>query len=93
MIKYKAGFYWAPSILKVEIKRETKSSVVFNQKTYSGNKDASERKFTTSHRYFDTFEEAKAFLIEQYESRVASARRKLENEKSFLGNAKGMKES
>ena len=92
MIKYKAEYYWAPKIVKVEIVRETKSSVVFNQKTFSG-KDMSERKNTQYHQYFDTFKEAKAFLVKVYEKNVASARYNLEAEKSLLGTVKGMKDN
>ena len=90
MIKYKAEYRWEPRITKVEIERETKSSVFFDQKNY---KDYGmlERKDTSYHQYFDTFDEAKAFLTETYQGKIDRKRRELEVAKSYLGNVKGMK--
>jgi hypothetical protein len=92
LIKYKASYHWEPRIIGVEITRETKSSVFFLSKTPKGS-ELTERKFTTYHRYFDTFEEAKAFLAETYQRKVDSKRRELEVAKSYLGNVKGMKDN
>mgnify|MGYP006284258461 CR=1 FL=1 len=41
--------------------------------------------------YFNTWEEAHAYLLEKAEERVTSARRQLEQANGYLGNVKGMK--
>jgi hypothetical protein len=85
MVKYKAKFWWEPKIEKIEIEKETESFVFFRNKK--------EKKKTQDYVYFDSFDEAKAHLIQVYEGKATDARRALEMANSYLGNAKGLKDA
>jgi hypothetical protein len=87
MKKYKATDYGLPKIAIVEIEKETGSFVFIK----SGGRIRREAKQSRNERYCDTFEEAKAALLEGAESDVSSARRRLEQANAKLGNIKGMK--
>ena len=91
MIKYRAECRWLPKITKVKIVRETKGCV-FLRTTGFEHSEITERKITNNYQYFDTFDEAKAFLVETYQGKVDSIRREFEVAKSYLGNVKGMRE-
>lgn len=80
MIKYKAIFSYKPSIIKVEVVKETTASVW--RKTGTTDKEvAQERKETTCSKYFDDFESAKKYLIEFYGNSVEVKRIQLEEAK------------
>lgn len=83
-IKYKAEFVFYPKIDKQKIERESIKSVFVDGRRI--------KKETSRHKYFDSFQEAKAYLIELYECKVSAARSVLEGAKGHLGNAKGLKE-
>lgn len=74
MVRYKANYYYTPTITRIEVDRETSQSVFFGtcterkQTTYY-----TERKKTTYHRYFNTFEAAVGFLREQFISKLLVA--------------------
>jgi hypothetical protein len=82
--KYEArvGLFWG-EIKPVEVERETESSVWISGRRQS--------KRSSYQNYFDSWEEARAFKIEDCEREVAAARRELEYANSKLGNIKGMK--
>jgi hypothetical protein len=85
MIKYRSGGYnknGAP-IEAVEVQRETQSTIWINGKRGS--------KRTEYDNYFDTWDEAKEFLLSKASSELASARRKLERAQGEYGNIKGLK--
>lgn len=84
MIKYKAECWMGPKITKVEVERTTKSSVFIDGRM--------ERKKTDDKVYFDTFSEAKEWLVMVYDRKAQVARRNLELANARLGNAKGLKE-
>lgn len=72
-IMYKARAYWRPEVIKVTVAGETAKSV----KLGAGGR--LERKETKDEAYFDTFDQAKAWLLEIFEARAMAARRRLEN--------------
>ena len=84
MVKYKVNYYWRPEVEKVEVEKETESSVWIK-----GRREAKEAQY---HAFFDTFQEAKDFLIDVFEKKARSVRRQLEQANGYLGNAKGLKE-
>lgn len=75
---------WGKLIELVEIERETESSVWIGGRRNS--------KISDYHCYFDSFDEAKAHLLEKADEKVIGARRSLELANSHLGNIKGLKE-
>ena len=83
-IMYKARAWYRPEILTVSIDGETEHFVKIGNRR--------EKKRTDDTSFFETFEEAKAWLLEIFESRAKIARRNLEEANSYLGNVKGMKE-
>jgi hypothetical protein len=82
--KYKAGGYntGGDLILKIEVVRETASSVWVN-----GSRCAKE---TTYDNYFDTWDEAKTHLLEKAEVELENARRRLQTAQGDHGNIKGL---
>lgn len=83
MIKYVAVRYFNPIIRAVNVEKETSTSVWINGQV--------RRKVSSNKAYFDSWEKAKAWLLEWAESNAASARRDLEVANAKLGNVKGMK--
>lgn len=83
-IKYRVELFWKFNIRKIEIEKETNKFVWFH-----GVKQEKKTKF---HMFFDTFSEAKEFLISKFENKVLEARRGLELANAKLGNVKGLKE-
>jgi hypothetical protein len=71
-------------VTRVRIERFNDTSVWINGRR-SG-------RFTQWDRYYPTFAEAKASIVDGAEKRVLSLRRQLEQANDALGNAKGMKE-
>jgi hypothetical protein len=87
MIKYKVNWN---EIEPVEVVRETKSQVVLLRKGIVQT-ERREAKRSEYSNWFDTWEEAHAFLIERAEAEVQALRGQLEQAKGRLGNIKGMK--
>lgn len=83
MLKYKTGGCGNKLIESVEIDRETESSVFIGK-----NRNA---KRSSWHNYFDTWDDAKSFLLKNAEDEAAGARIRLEYANSKLGNIKGLK--
>lgn len=83
MIKFRTGGYGNKLIESVEVDRETESSVFIGK-----NRNA---KRSSYHNYFDTWEDAKAFLLKNAEEEAASCRRQLEIANGKLGNICGLR--
>lgn len=84
MIKYKADDWLRQKVDIVECDRETDSSVFV---------DGKRRAKESAHEcYFDSFDEAKAWLLDRAERRVQAARIALQRAQDSLGNIKGLKE-
>ena len=85
MIKYKAYHeFIRVKIQAVEIARETASYVVY----HDGTKESKKLAMT---KFFDEFEDAKSWLIEECNKSLDGCRRSLQLAQSTLGNAKGLK--
>jgi len=87
MIKYRTYF---DKIETVEVLRETISSVYVQTGSKKG--ERREAKRSSFYNYFDTWQEAHAFLVLRAEIAVDGARSRLENEERRLGQIRGMKE-
>lgn len=83
MIKFRTGGWGNKLIESVEIDRETETSI-FIGKTRNA-------KRSSWCSYFDTWEDAHAYLLKKAENAVASARRQLEEANGKLGNIRGLK--
>ena len=84
MTKYKAYYYSRPEVEKVEVEKETESSVWIQ-----GRREVKETQYSA---FFDTFQEAKDFLIDVFEKKAQTVRRQLERANGYIGDAKGLKE-
>jgi hypothetical protein len=71
-------------IRKIEIERETGSSVWINGRRNS--------KQSNHHSYFNTFDEAKQHLLKKAQRKIESARFLLQRARDHYGNVKGLKE-
>lgn len=76
-------------IRKVEVVKETEKTVTIMERGWG---KPSERKLVRPD-VFDTFDQAKSFMIEKAEEEVQSIRRMLEQQNGRLGNLRGLKES
>jgi hypothetical protein len=89
MKKYKARYStWGPELVEVEVARETDSSV-FISRQFGG--QARHAKRSNGDNYFDTWEEAHAYLMAQALDDLNTARKQLERVQGAFGNVKGMK--
>lgn len=85
IVKYRTSGFGKNPIEKIEVERETDSSVWI--KGRRSVKDSSWLK------YFDSWEDAHSFLLQKAEKNLISARRSLERAQGEHGNIKGMKPS
>ena len=83
IIKYKAGHYCSKMIEEVLVERESESSV-----WVGGNRLA---KMSTYDCYFDTWIQAKQHLVLKFQSKVDSARGRLNSALAELDRAKSLK--
>lgn len=92
IVKYLTSKFGRDPIEAVEVERETESSV-WVVDTWRGERGNTRRHAKRSDwdNYFDTWEEAKAFLMAQAEAKVTAARRALDSANGELGNVKGLK--
>lgn len=81
--KYKTTEHWGHAIATVNVDRETESSVWIN-----GQRHAKKSSFK---KYWDTWQEAHAYLLEKAEARLQIARAELQRAQGECGNIKGMK--
>lgn len=85
--KYRAVTY-SRKIEVVNIERESDKCVWL--KPYENRKEQRELKISESVGYFDTWEEAREFLLKMADIKVQDARRTLEYYKSLHGNVLGL---
>lgn len=74
MKKYKIEKY-SDEIKTVQILRETEKSVFFNR--FSNSSEFRELKRTEWHCYFDSFEEAKKYLLDRFKNKITSLKKQL----------------
>ena len=96
MKKYRNGGYGRNPIEEIEIERETATSVWIK---VSNGKDRRNSKKTEWHNYFDTWEEAKDFLLKNAERKVerfnvllSKAEKELASIKALERTSEGVKE-
>ncbi len=88
MKKYRTGSYGKDLICEVEVVRETEKQVIIMGHTG----DRREAKKSEYQNYFDTWEEAKEFLIIIAQNKVDDTEIKLENAKDKLGIIRGLRQ-
>jgi hypothetical protein len=86
MIKYRTSWN---EIEALEVLRETNAQVVRAVGSHAS--ERREAKRSEYYNWFDTWEDAHAFLIERAEAEVQALRGRLEQAKGRLGNIKGMR--
>jgi hypothetical protein len=91
MKKYRTSRWNPAKIEEIEITRETEVSVFY--KSPGSRTESCERKSADSHRWFNSWEEAHAYLVGEAERSVNNCRRMLETANGHLGNVKGMRSS
>lgn len=84
MKKYIANNGYGKCIRAIEIDKEIDSSVWLEGRV--------RRKHSEFESFFDTFEQAKEWLLLEAKARVDQSRRKLEHEQSIYGNILGLKD-
>lgn len=89
MIKYKASNYGYPRITTVEADAETEKTITLLRPS---GKAGRVNKQGMHESYFDSWQEAKQWLVQQHEQVVAIARLRLQRANDDLGNVKGLKE-
>ncbi len=90
MEKYLAIEWSTDRIKKIEIERESDKSI-WRRYSHDGML-RQERKITESCGYFDTWQEAKDFLLKLADAEVQKARSNLEYYSNKYGNVKGLKQ-
>lgn len=99
LIKWKASRYETDRIKRVECTRETEKAVWVLEYPWTLDGDCKKKppkecrrnKYSTTENYFDTWEDAHAFLLAEAESRAQGVRVELQRAISYLGSVKGMK--
>lgn len=92
MKKYRATSWGA--IDAHEVVHETSKTIVFQCIDIwgDGTFERKERKDADSHRWFDSWADAKSWLVANAERDVKNARRNLKSANDHLGNVKGMRQ-
>ena len=86
MKKYKVLFMMGTPIIKiVNIQKETEKTVVLED-------GRRENKITEYAGYFDTFEQAQNYLIDDCWLKIEKLGMEIKRAKGYLGNAKGLRE-
>lgn len=86
IVKFRTRFHGisVAQIKKVSVTRETAVCVWIDTRRYA--------KRSELENFFDTWDEARAFLLNCAEARLMDARRRLQEARDALGNVKGMKQ-
>lgn len=77
--------YGSNPIQEIEIQKETEKMVVL----MNGRRELKESSYE---QYFDSWDEAKQYLIRRAETRLTAARSNLQSAQDELGNIKGLKQ-
>ena len=88
MKKYRADATFG-EIASVEVLRETESSV-YIASPWAGDRGDRHAKLSETRGYFDTFEEARRFLLESEEGKVAALTRELVRRQERIEKIRGM---
>lgn len=89
LVKWRTG--WRHEIERMECTRET-AKCVWRLDDFMGTKRESRReKMGTRWQYHDSWDAAHAYLTQQAEQKLVSARRQLELAQAVAGNVKGMR--
>ena len=83
MKKFRAGGFSRKLIEEVEVDRETDVSVFIDKRRHA--------KRSSYHNYFDTWDQAKDFLLKKAEGEAKKCRRLLEVANGRLGNIRGLR--
>ena len=83
MKKFRAGGFSSKLIEAVEVDRETDVSVFIDKQRHA--------KRSSYHNYFDTWDEAKDFLLKKAEGEAERIRRLLEIANGKLGHIRGLR--
>ena len=89
MKKYRTGGYSKNLIQEVEIVRETEKQVVIRSHNGSERREA---KRSDYQNYFDDWQSAKDFLLNNAEKKVDGIKMQLERARGELGNIKGLRQ-
>jgi len=84
MKKFEAYYGWRVEITEIDVERETDQSVFV--------KGRRRAKVTERECIFDTYDDAKTWLMERAADEIESARRELELAHAKFGNIKGMRQ-
>jgi len=79
-------------IEEIEATRTTAKSVWYMGDSWGKTEERRAARQSSYERYFDTWEEAHAYLLGRTERALAQARRQLQNAQGEHGNVKGMKQ-
>lgn len=79
---------WDDKPQKVEVVKQTEKTVTIRVKSWNGS--TRDRRLVNPD-IFDTFDQAKVFMVQNQEERLKSLRLNLERENGRLGNLKGIK--
>lgn len=92
MIKYQAWAGFPIPIQKVEVVRETANSVYLPCGESWANGGRREAKRSTDRGYFDTFQEAREFLLMIEEEKIATLAREIARRQASIEKIKEMRE-
>lgn len=90
MIKFRTGLYCKGKIEQIKVISETAKTVTFA--TRLGSRERRANKRGNVENFFDTWADARDFLMREAEQKVDSARRSLELANAVLGNIKGLRQ-
>ena len=93
IVKWRTNRYGRAAIERVECTRETAQTVWYMQQDAWRKTDTEHRaaKESSGERYHDSWEDAKAYLLESANLSVIHARNALQRANDTLGNVKGLK--
>jgi len=81
-------------ITRHDIVKETPKQITYIKKWPRCNdSEHKEAKHCSSQHWFDTFDEAKEFLVARCEMKVENSKKQLQRHRSQLGNAKSIKQA
>lgn len=91
MIKYRASSSWGRGIEAFEVVKETEKQIVYVSDWCGKRTENRVAKASSYNMWFDTWEEAHAYLVEKANNNVERLRLQLERAKGEAGQIRGMK--
>lgn len=89
---YRVGSYGC-EITHHNIVNETPKQVTYLYKWHNNESEYKESKHCSNQHWFDTFDEAKEFLVARWEMKIENSKKQLQRYRSQLGNAKSIKQA